>query len=101
MITFNLAASAAAINLFLRLSATFISGLASAGIHQPRINKQLPQTAQRRIQRRRQRLASDQLRLAQRQQFTLVGHAQRLILRRCQRGNHTQHQPQQRPLHVS
>ncbi|MFJ2480850.1 hypothetical protein ACIOWE_11280 [Pseudomonas sp. NPDC087598] len=101
MITFDLAAHRAAIDFLFRLPATFISRFASAGIHQPRINEQFPQTAQRRIQRWRQRLASDQLRLVQRQQFTLVRHAQRFILRRRQRRNHRHQQPQQRPGHVS
>ncbi|WP_410055924.1 hypothetical protein [Pseudomonas sp. SC3(2021)] len=101
MITFDLAARRAAINLFLRLPATFICGLARTGIHQPRIDEQFPQTAQRRIQRRRQGIAGDQLRVIQRQQLALVRQPQRFLLRRRQRRYHTHQQPQQRPVHVS
>ncbi|WP_419224643.1 hypothetical protein [Pseudomonas syringae] len=101
MITLDPAARRAAINLFLRLSATFICRLPCAGVHQPRVDKQLPQAAQRRIQRWRQRFTSDQLCLIQRQQLALVRHAQRFILRRRQRRDHTHQQPQQRPAHVS
>ncbi|WP_426204806.1 hypothetical protein [Pseudomonas sp. TWP3-1] len=99
--TLDLAASRAAINFFFRLSATFIGRLARAGIHQPRVDKQLPQAAERRIQRVRQRLTGDQLRLIQRQQLALVSHAQRFVLRRRQRRKQTQQQPDQRPGHVS
>uniref|UniRef100_UPI003990123A hypothetical protein n=1 Tax=Pseudomonas fluorescens TaxID=294 RepID=UPI003990123A len=99
--TLDLAARCAAINLFLRLATTFICRLPGAGIHQPCVDKQLPQTSQRRIQRWRQRFSSDQLSLIQRQQLALVRHAQRFILRRRQRRDHTHQQPQQRPAHVS
>ncbi|MHB2141112.1 hypothetical protein ACX64L_24710 [Pseudomonas monsensis] len=99
--TFDLAARRAAINLFLRLPATFICGLARTGIHQPCIDEQFPQAAQRCIERHRQGLAGDQLRVIQRQQLALVRQPQRFLLRRRQRRHHTHQQPQQRPVHVS
>ncbi|MHC8357247.1 hypothetical protein ACYZTL_18960 [Pseudomonas sp. LB3P81] len=101
MITFNLAASRAAINFFFRLSAAFIRRFMGAGIHQPAVNKQLPQTTQRRLQRVRQRLARNHLSPAQRKQFTFEAQTQRLVLRCRQRRNQAQQPPDQKSGHVS
>ncbi|WP_371917479.1 hypothetical protein [Pseudomonas sp. B35(2017)] len=101
MIALDLAAGGAAVDFLFRLPAAFIGRLLGAGVRQPGVDEQFPQAAQRRLQRLGQRLTADQLRAVQRQQLALVRQAQRLVLRRRQRRNQTQQQPDQRPAHVS